>query len=68
MNCKLYKEVKSLPSKIKGEKDLVITNFYLVFENGTKLRIMPNTWTDKDNKRHSNTSELKVLASDNLPF
>lgn len=68
MNCVLYKEVKTLPSKVKGEKDLIITNFYLGLENGEMIRIQPNSWTDSTGKKRSNTNVLNAIASSKLPF
>lgn len=70
MNCKLVKEIVQFDSKQnKGEK-VTITNFYLLLENGEKLRISPNVWEDKEGKKHSNMSVLSAIASDitKLPF
>lgn len=68
MNCTLYKEVKEFASKEKNGQKLTITNFYLGLENGEMIRILPNSWEDKEGKKHSNTSVLSAIASSKLPF
>ena len=43
-------------------------SFYLRFANGETLKIQPNTWTDKEGKKHSNYDKLSFIAETELPF
>lgn len=42
--------------------------FYLRFANGETLKVQPNTWTDKEGKKHSNYDLLAFSAESELPF
>lgn len=70
MDCKLVKEIIELDSKQEKGKKIRIINFYLLTQNGEKVRIQANSWRDNNGVNHSNMSILSALATDinKLPF
>lgn len=66
MNCNLVKNVREIERK-DGQKFNVI-DFYLVFSNGTREKILPNEFTDDKEVKHSNRKTLSALADNDMPF
>ena len=62
--------VKSLVTLNQGKNDeKKFYAFFLVLENGTKIRVKPNSFKDREGKNHSNYNELCLIAdTDKLPF
>lgn len=60
MNCKLYKVRFNYKDK-KGVERYGF-NYYLVFENGTKIRIEPNSWKDDKGNFHTSVDKLDCMA------
>lgn len=61
--------VKKLVTINKGKNDeKKFYQFVLVLQNGSQLKIKPNSYTDKDGKATSNYRELSLIADDDLPF
>lgn len=63
MDAKLFKQ------KHETKEGRTFYSFYLLFANGEKLKIQPNSWVDDNEKKHSNYDKLAFIATDDsLPF
>lgn len=63
MLFKLLKQVNIVKSK-ETKEEMKFTSFFLELENGTRIKILPNIYTDDKEVKHSNFSVLNVLAED----
>lgn len=43
-------------------------NFFLRLENGSMVKIQPNTFKDSKGNSHNNQNVLLTIASEQLPF
>ena len=66
MDVKLFKKLVVLHEGTKDEKKFY--TFYLKLANGETLKVLPNSYVDKNKKTQSNYRELCLIANDELPF
>lgn len=60
MTCKLIKTIRKVQ---KGDDEFKFDEFYLELENGKKIRIQPDEYTDSEGVKHSTKHDLSLVAT-----